>query len=116
MAPASNLEELIDWTLWAEKGHHLLKRVELVAARPAHCRRRVGQALTQGERKTAARPAAPGGRTKVARECETRRNAGDTREAETATVTRKPASVDPLLTFMVRRGSTVRVRQRASLQ
>ena len=35
MAPASNLEELIDWTLWAEKGHHLLKRVERVAARPA---------------------------------------------------------------------------------
>jgi len=81
MAPASNLEELIDWTLWAEKGHHLLKRVERVAARPAHCRRRVGQALTQGERKTAARPAAPGGRTKVARECETRRNAG-TRERQ----------------------------------
>jgi len=81
MARASNLEELIDWTLWAEKGHHLLKRVELVAARPAHCRRRVGQALTQGERKTGARSAAPGGRTKVARECETRRNAG-TRERQ----------------------------------
>ena len=35
---------------------------------------------------------------------------GDPRDAQTCTGKRKPAWADPLLTFMVRRGSTVRVR------
>jgi hypothetical protein len=35
------------------------------------------------------------------------------RHVQTRAPTRKPAWIDPLLTFMVRRGSTVRVRQRA---
>src|SRR5881394_1341403 len=39
---------------------------------------------------------------------------GYRRDAPTGTATRKPAWVGPLRTFMVRRGSTVRVRQRAS--
>jgi hypothetical protein len=38
---------------------------------------------------------------------------GYARGKQTRTTTRKPAWIDPLLTFMVRRGSTVRVRQRA---
>src|SRR5262249_49368257 len=38
---------------------------------------------------------------------------GYQRGTRTRTTTRKPAWIDPLLTFMVRRGSTVRVRQRA---
>jgi hypothetical protein len=41
---------------------------------------------------------------------------GGQRHIETRTVTPTPAWVGPLLTFMVRRGSTVRVRQRASAQ
>jgi hypothetical protein len=39
---------------------------------------------------------------------------GDYRHTRTRMPTRKRACIDPLLTFMVRRGSTVRVRQRAS--
>src|SRR3954469_496573 len=39
---------------------------------------------------------------------------GYRRHGRTRPATRKPARVGPLLTFMVRRGSTVRVRQRAS--
>ncbi len=37
----------------------------------------------------------------------------DARGAATRTTNRKPVCIGPLLTFMVRRGSTVRVRQRA---
>ena len=38
---------------------------------------------------------------------------GDQRDSRNRSARRNPARVDPLLTFMVRRGSTVRVRQRA---
>jgi hypothetical protein len=56
------------------------------------------------------------GRTRVARPCRTRRRAPTSDGREPASFRRKPAWVGPLRTIMVRRGSTVRVRQRALLQ
>jgi hypothetical protein len=40
----------------------------------------------------------------------------DSRGVQSGTTDPDPVKIDPLLTFMVRRGSTVRVRQRAYLK
>src|SRR5262249_25188170 len=50
----------------------------------------------------------------VARPCKTRRRAATPEAREPAPLRAIPHESTPLLTFMVRRGSTVRVRQRAS--